>query len=85
MPCFNLIKDFHVFCRHLVKFSNKSKNPKEKSKVKTAYQGNVFSGSVIALENCFLDIERKNQLKLKNVQNNTVHCPFFTMVYRASY
>ena len=80
IPCFNLMKDFHVFCRHLVKFSNKSKNPKEKSKVKTAYQRNFPSGSATALENCFLDFRRKNQPKLKNVQNNTVHCPFFTMV-----
>ena len=75
------MKDFYVFCRHLVKFSNKSKNSKEKSKVKTAYQRNVPSGSATALENCFLDIRRKNQLKLKNVQSNTVHCPFFTMVH----
>ena len=81
IPCFNLMKDFYVFCRHLVKFSNKSKNSKEKSKVKTAYQRNVSSGSATALENCFLDIRRKNQLKLKNVQSNTVHCPFLTMVH----
>ena len=60
IPCFNLIRDFHVLCRHLVEFSNKSKNPAKKSKVKFKKldRGKILSGSVIALENCFLEIGR---------------------------
>ena len=63
IPCFNLIRDFHLFCRHLVEFSNKSKNHAKKSKVKfeKINRSKMLSGSAIALENCFLEIGRNNQ------------------------
>ena len=63
IPCFNLIRDFHLFCRHLVEFSNKSKNHAKKSKVKfeKINRSEMLSGSAIALENCFLEIGRNNQ------------------------
>ena len=63
IPCFILIRDFHVFCRHLVEFSNKFKNPAKKLKVKfeKINRGKMLLGSAIALENCFLEIGRNNQ------------------------
>ena len=66
IPCFNLMKDFHVLCRHLVKFSNNSKKTVQKFKIKFVQndQGKAPSGSAVALENCFLEVGEAGKAQL---------------------
>ena len=67
IPCFNLMKDFHVLCRHLVKFSNNSKKTVRKFEVKFVQtdQGKAPSGFAIALENCFLEVGEAGKAQLE--------------------